>query len=53
MPGKLDGMELASQVHVRWPNVLLVITSGQKRPTRAEFPDDGRFAAKPYLPNVS
>jgi two-component system, response regulator PdtaR len=48
MPGKLDGMDLAREAHARWPNVLLVITSGQKRPTRAEIPDDGRFVAKPY-----
>ena len=47
-PGKLDGMDLARQVHANWPNVLLVITSGQVRPTRAEIPDDGRFVAKPY-----
>jgi CheY-like chemotaxis protein len=48
MPGTLDGMELAREVHARWPRVLLVITSGQKRPTSAEIPDDGRFVAKPY-----
>jgi two-component system, response regulator PdtaR len=29
MPGSCDGMELARQVHARWPNILLVITSGQ------------------------
>ena len=48
MPGALDGMGLARQVHARWPHVLLVITSGQTAPTRAEIPDDGRFVAKPY-----
>ena len=48
MPGALDGMDLARQVHERWPNVLLVMTSGQRKPTRAEIPDDGRFIAKPY-----
>jgi CheY-like chemotaxis protein len=48
MPGVLDGMDLARQVRARWPHVLLVITSGQKKPTRAEIPDDGRFVAKPY-----
>ena len=51
MPGKLDGMDLARQVHARWPNVLLVITSGRMRPSRAEIPDDGRFVPKPYRPN--
>ena len=49
MPGAFDGMDLARQVHARWPKVLLVITSGQKRPSRAEIPDDGRFLAKPYV----
>ena len=48
MPGALDGMDLARQVHARWPHVLLVIASGQTAPTRAEIPDDGRFVAKPY-----
>jgi two-component system, response regulator PdtaR len=48
MPGTLDGMDLAREVHQRWPNVLLVITSGQKKPTEEEIPDHGRFVAKPY-----
>jgi two-component system, response regulator PdtaR len=45
MPGALDGMDLAREVHQRWPRVLLVITSGQKKPTEAEIPDHGRFVA--------
>jgi CheY-like chemotaxis protein len=48
MPGSLNGIELAREVHARWPHVLLVITSGRERPMRAEIPDDGRFVAKPY-----
>jgi two-component system, response regulator PdtaR len=48
MPGSLNGMELAREVHARWPHIRLVITSGRERPTRAEIPDDGRFVAKPY-----
>jgi CheY-like chemotaxis protein len=48
MPGSLNGMELAREVHARWPHILLVITSGRERPTRGEIPDDGRFVAKPY-----
>jgi two-component system, response regulator PdtaR len=48
MPGALDGMDLAREVHQRWPHVLLVITSGQKKLTEAEIPDHGRFVAKPY-----
>lgn len=48
MPGARDGMDLAREVHQRWPHVLLVITSGQKKPAEAEIPDHGRFVAKPY-----
>jgi CheY-like chemotaxis protein len=51
MPGSCDGMDLARQVHVRWPNILLVITSGQIKPTEAEIPDHGHFIAKPYRAN--
>ena len=38
MPGALDGMDLARQVHARWPRVLLVITSGQTAPIARRFP---------------
>jgi CheY-like chemotaxis protein len=48
MPGAYDGMELARQVHARWPDIRLVIASRRVKPTRAEIPDDGRFIAKPY-----
>jgi two-component system, response regulator PdtaR len=44
-------MDLARQVHARWPHILLVITSGHLRPAQAEIPDDGRFVAKPYRAN--
>jgi CheY-like chemotaxis protein len=48
MPGRFDGMDLARQVHARWPRVQLVIASGRMRPRSAEIPDDGRLIAKPY-----
>ncbi len=51
MPGSCDGMDLARQVHARWPSILLVITSGQIKPAEAEIPDDGRFVGKPYRAN--
>jgi two-component system, response regulator PdtaR len=43
MPGSCDGMNLARQVHARWPSILLVITSGQIKPVEAEIPDHGHF----------
>jgi CheY-like chemotaxis protein len=48
MPGKCDGLELAREVHKRWPDVLLIITSARVKPPRAEIADDGRFIRKPY-----
>lgn len=49
MPGSMDGMELAEQVHERWPHVLLLISSGYARPRPDEIPDHGRFVPKPYI----
>ena len=48
MPPGCDGLELAREVHNRWPKVHLVITSGQVQPSRAEIADHGRFIRKPY-----
>ena len=48
MPGKLDGLELAHEVHARRPDVRLIITSGRVRPSRDRIPDDGIFLSKPY-----
>ncbi|MBM1173858.1 response regulator [Microvirga arabica] len=48
MPGSMDGMELAEQVHARWPHVQILISLGYARPEPHEIPDDGRFLPKPY-----
>jgi CheY-like chemotaxis protein len=48
MPGALDGLELAHEVHARRPDVRLIITSGRLRPSQDSIPDDGIFLAKPY-----
>jgi DNA-binding response OmpR family regulator len=48
MPGPLNGIELARKVHEQWPNVLLLITSGDQRPLESDIPDHGHFVAKPY-----
>ena len=48
MPGSMDGMALAEQVHQRWPHVLLLISSGYARPHPDEIPDHGHFVPKPY-----
>jgi CheY-like chemotaxis protein len=49
MPGSMDGLALAEQVHARWPHVLLLISSGYARPHPDEIPDHGHFVPKPYI----
>ena len=51
MPGALDGLDLAREVHDRWPGIKLVVTSGRPKPTDKDIPDAGRFVAKPYSPD--
>jgi CheY-like chemotaxis protein len=48
MPGSMDGMALAEQVHRRWPHIRLLISSGYARPHPDEIPDNGHFVPKPY-----
>jgi two-component system, response regulator PdtaR len=48
MPGSMDGMALAEQVHQRWPHIRLLISSGYARPHPDEIPDRGHFVPKPY-----
>lgn len=49
MPGSMDGIQLASLVHDRWPPVNIVIASGKHRPRSSEMPDGAVFLPKPYL----
>lgn len=52
MPGSMDGLELAALVHQRWPSIKILITSGDTWPPKGLIPDDGRFLAKPYKPEM-
>jgi two-component system, response regulator PdtaR len=49
MPGTLDGLELARRVRVNWPNIKVIVVSGDL----LSMPSDGSadlFFAKPYNP---
>ncbi|MET0272713.1 MAG: response regulator [Phenylobacterium sp.] len=48
MPGDLDGLELARVVSERWPQIRVLISSGQSAPKAEALPAKGRFLAKPY-----
>ena len=48
MPGSLNGVDLAREVHRCWPDVLLLVTSAGVALTDQDLPDDGKFIGKPY-----
>lgn len=48
MPGRIDGVDLAREVHRCWPDVLLLVTSAGVTLEDDDLPDDGKFLAKPY-----
>ncbi len=47
MPG-MNGLDLASEIHRRWPAVHCLLTSGQARPAADQMTMGDRFLAKPY-----
>ncbi len=48
MPGTMDGLALAHYVRFRWPPTIIVISSGQLRPTQELLPSEVDFLPKPY-----
>jgi two-component sensor histidine kinase len=47
MPGSMDGLKLAHAVHDRWPDIKIILVSGQVRPTDEDKPAHSRFFGKP------
>ncbi len=52
MPGSINGLELASLTHQRWPAVGFVIVSGEHRTEPGQIPPGAQFFSKPYSPEV-
>ncbi len=52
MPGSLDGLRLAHLIETRWPEISLVVTSGQRLVGEQDVPKSGTFIAKPYTLGV-
>jgi two-component system, response regulator PdtaR len=46
MPGTMDGLALAKEVQRRWPQMLLILTSGSANVP--PIPEEGVFIPKPY-----
>ena len=51
-PSQLDGLDLAREVARRWPNTVIVICSGARRPEPSEMPAGAQFFDKPYMPSA-
>ncbi len=51
MEGSMDGLRLAHAVRERWPPVSIMITSGRRKVTAEDLPENGLFFAKPYPPD--
>lgn len=50
MPGDIDGLDLATEVAKRWPQIEIIVTSGAVRLSDDVIPDEGVFLPKPYSP---
>lgn len=48
MPGQPNGLGLAKEVHIRRPDVELIVTSGAVKLSDEDLPDHGVFLPKPY-----
>ncbi len=46
--GKIDGLQLAVQVHKDWPDVAIVLTSAVANLRQSSLPNRCRFLRKPY-----
>ena len=50
LPGDMNGLLLAEEVHDARPDVELIVTSGTKNLSDRDLPDSGTFLSKPYRP---
>jgi CheY-like chemotaxis protein len=48
MPGSMNGIQLAHYARGRWPDIGLLVISGQVGVTAGQLPGGARFMSKPY-----
>jgi CheY-like chemotaxis protein len=48
MPGSIDGFELVREVQRRWPEIGVVLVSGQMEPPKSHCPGGVLFLSKPF-----
>ena len=52
MPGTIDGLALARQLHDRWPHIGIMVASAKQVRQPEELPAGSRFEQKPYSPDT-
>jgi len=52
MPGAMNGLKLAHAVRERWPDVVILIASGNRGVLKGDMPDGAVFFLKPYAPSA-
>jgi two-component system, response regulator PdtaR len=48
LPGAMDGMDLARTVHMRWPETVIIATSGNPQDRLELLPRGTRYFQKPW-----
>ncbi len=48
MPGTINGLALARQVHDRWPHIGIMVASANRVTQPEDMPAGSRFEQKPY-----
>jgi two-component system, response regulator PdtaR len=48
VPGEVNGFELVRQVQHRWPDIGIVVVSGQMEPPKSHCPGGVFFLSKPF-----
>ena len=50
LAGAMDGVDLASELKMRWPNLKIILTSGNVGERLAHLPPGVEYMAKPWRP---
>lgn len=51
-PGELNGLDLTRKCAKNWPNIAIVVSSGQIKPQPGDMPDGSVFIGKPFSAEV-
>ena len=52
MPGAMNGFELARRVAARWPEIGVLVASGNCQPNDGDLPEGAIFVGKPFSAEI-